>query len=104
MLSLTVAIGALSLTSPGGSSVPSFQQGYLLPMEETFHSWSPYYGSDGSWYIRGGRNVFVKMPDEKTAKKTAKKFNRIEKKEKKANGVWDDGSAPCGDARDGVQC
>jgi len=70
-----------------------------LPLAPLLVTWRPHqHGND--WYIRSGDNL-VKMPDEKTAKKTAKKFNRIEKKEQKkedrGNGdsFYDDGSGAC---------
>lgn len=65
------------------------------PASATWHA-----VQDGnSWYVKNG-NEAVAMPDEKTARKTAKQFNRIEKKAGKSgggDGVWDDGSGHCDD-------
>lgn len=57
--------------------------------------------SGNDWYIRDG-NDKVKMPDEKTARKTAKKFNKIEKQE--GSGVSEDGHGPCSDPSSQVLC
>ncbi|MEM9138261.1 MAG: hypothetical protein AAGB15_00395 [Pseudomonadota bacterium] len=58
-------------------------------------SWSAH--QDGNNWIISKGNVKLRMPDEKTAKKTAKKFNKMEKKDKKKkeSGVYDDGSRAC---------
>lgn len=62
---------------------------------------------DGNdWYVRKGKNTFIKMPDEKTAKKTAKKMNKAEKKDKKEenDSVRAEPGAPCNDPMSGVVC
>jgi hypothetical protein len=63
-------------------------------------SWQAYQ-SGNDWYIRDGNDT-VKMPDEKTARKTAKKFNKIEDQE--ASGVYDGGDGPCSDPSSQVLC
>lgn len=64
-------------------------------------------GSEGNnWYIHKSKTERIRMPDEKTAKKMAKKFNRMERKAKKkaGNGVYDDGSEACSDPASGALC
>jgi hypothetical protein len=63
-------------------------------------SWQAWQSGD-DWYIRDGDEK-VKMPDEKTARKTAKKFNRIEEQE--GSGVYDGGNGPCSDPSTQVLC
>lgn len=71
--------------------------------------WSAGTGSNGQWVIRNGRGPEheIEMPDEKTAKKTARKLNKEEDKGEKRtednNNVRDDGSGPCG-PNSKVQC
>ncbi|MEJ2620301.1 MAG: hypothetical protein P8163_08560 [Candidatus Thiodiazotropha sp.] len=48
-----------------------------------------------TWYIKQG-DVMIPMPDEKTAKKTAKKNNKaIKRGKKRTESVYDDGSGTC---------
>ena len=66
--------------------------------------WNAYEG-DGGWYVRGGENEFVPMPDERTANRTARQFNRIEKRaEKRGDGFMPADTGPCADPLSQVQC
>ena len=66
--------------------------------------WNVYQG-DGGWYVRGGEKEFVPMPDEKTATRTARQFNRIEKRAaKRADGFVPADTGPCADPSSGVLC
>lgn len=80
--------------SPTEAKLPDIQSPPVIQIGQTF--WSEHQiGND--WYIRKG-NSRIKMPDEKTARKTAKKFNKNEKKDKKKkeeDGVYNDGSREC---------
>ena len=66
--------------------------------------WNAYQG-DGGWYVRGGEKEFVPMPNEKVANRTAKQFNRIEKRAaKRADGFVPADTGPCADPSSGVLC
>ena len=52
-------------------------------------------------YIRDG-NDNIKMPDEKTARKTAKRFIKIETQE--GSGVYEGDDGPCSDPSSQVLC
>lgn len=48
------------------------------------------------WVIKSGKNTTIKMPNERTARRTAKKFNKIERQAKKESGYKADADGPCG--------
>ena len=92
--------------SGAGTAKPVSQPGAGNP---SANDWSAGTGSNGQWVIRDGRGPEheIDMPDEKTAKRTARKLNKEEDKGEKRtddkNGVRDDGSGPCG-PNSNVQC
>lgn len=67
-------------------------------------TWSAGTCSSGQGWCLENAQAEIPMPNERVAKRTAKKFNRIESKAEKSDGFMPTESGPCSDPLSGVQC
>lgn len=67
-------------------------------------TWSAGTCGNGQGWCLTNAQAEIPMPNEGVAKRTAKKFNRIEKKAEESKGFMPTDSGPCSDPLSGVQC